>query len=103
MYGAVVATSRRLGVRHAPLRLWSIGPQYQALIDSSMSPSSLTGSPHFELRRSLFDGNVSFQRPPHAPEGRHVSSLPAVTQSQLPFPSQQSSTVGTWSPTWGMP
>jgi hypothetical protein len=45
MYGAVIATSRRLGVRQAPLKLGSLWSQY--------SPSGFCRSLHCELRVKL--------------------------------------------------
>src|SRR6476620_8401345 len=98
MYGAVIATSRKLGVRQAPFRLWSTGEQYHALSDWSFSSefgSAVGGSPHFDVRRSLLEASVSFHRPVHAPDGRQVSSFPTVSQSQLALPATQSARVGT--------
>src|SRR6476469_10751739 len=98
MYGAVIATSRRLGVRHEPLKLGSRWSQYWS--------SGFCASLHCELRVKLVLAyglastraapvSTSFFSPPQAPEGRQVAASAPGVQSQRADPVGQSSTVGT--------
>src|SRR5450755_1460880 len=93
MYGAVIATSRRLGVRQAPSSVGSSVAQLGATAiwvvgQGSMLPAgaSLQGMSSWVSmlsRRNLFV--ASLPAPPQAPEGRQVAicfSVPGA-QSQV--------------------
>src|SRR6185369_6855515 len=92
MYGAVRATSRRLGVRQLPL-----GMVAGSAITYFARESSCGLSLHIEVRR--YGCAFSLAIPSNDPNG---TQLFGVTQSQTP-PCGQSSMVGMPSPVWGMP
>src|SRR5580692_13109322 len=97
MYGAVSGTSRRLGVRQAPLRLGSgVAPQLGATAMSVVaqgSPPSDWPSLQIESRRKPFSASLS--APAQAPDGKQLAASAPGAQLQVLEPAGQSSTVGT--------
>src|SRR4051812_2267529 len=98
MYGAVSATLRRLGVRHAPFSA-SVGVTW-----AYASRERSVGFPlHSPVRSHLL--RESLLRPSQAPQGAQ-GPVDVSEQSQALLwvtSSGQSAVVGTARPTWGIP
>src|SRR5207244_591160 len=111
MYGAVSATSRRLGVRHAPDRA-GYADKSKALPASPLKADARENAVMVDISAAS-----SFLRPVEAPSGRHLAAVfssARLVQSQAGAAAHpaagcdglegtQSASVGTDSPTWGTP